>query len=234
VFLPHVMGQNGEDLDAARAKACDPSKVDLTNNVLTQQNFQAIYACANYDHSLNGLDTLFNSPEFPQLLSSVNTILKSNNAKSLYDTLRDWFEDGPGGQSKIDRLLPFLASLIKNPAFQDFLPVFNNILQSGRTVWADLLPGLADVVYTDLFPDNLENAFVIFNTFSGNAGGSPVAARGDDTDYAKSVKDIARFLKMNVDGKTASRQALELADSLRDQQPDGTSLYQFGEHMLEF
>lgn len=230
VFLPHVVGQNGEDLDAARSKACDPSKVDLTNNILTQQNFQAMFACANYDHSLNGLDPLFNSAEFPQLLTSINSIMKSNNTQSIRDTLGDWLKDDATGTSKIDRLLPFVASLIKNPSFQDFLPVLNNMLQSGQGIWKDLLPGLSEVVYTELFPDNLENAFVVFNSFSSDSG-----SRGKDDpnhDYATSVKDLARFLKMNVDGKTASAQALELADGIRDLKPDGSSFYELIDEAL--
>ncbi|MCA9797033.1 MAG: hypothetical protein KC910_34725, partial [Candidatus Eremiobacteraeota bacterium] len=156
--------------------------------------------------------------------------MNSGSTKELKETLKDWLAEGPQGTSRADRLLPYLASLIENPSFQDFLPVFNGILESGKDIWDDLLPGLADVVYTDLFPDNIENAFVILSSFSGE---EPGATKEEDKDYAKGVKDFARFLKADVDGKTASLRALELINEVKDVQPEGSSLYQFLEHMLE-
>ncbi|MGZ3650417.1 MAG: hypothetical protein ACXWSC_04450, partial [Bdellovibrionota bacterium] len=230
LFVPRILSPQGEDLSAAHAKACDATKVNITDNILTAENFQAIFACANYDHSLNGLQPLFSSPEFPKLISSVNLVTQSNGTRAIKDTLGDWLKDGPEGTSRVDRLLPFLSSMIKNPSFQDFLPVLNTILQSGNGVWNDLLPGMADVVYTELFPDNLENAFVIFNSFSGGGAGKD----GKDKDYATSVKDFAKFLNTQVDGESAARRSLELVDQIRTLQPDGTSLYQFLERMLEF
>lgn len=229
VFLPVIKTADGQDLDALRAKHCDGKQIDLRDNILTEQNFRAIFRCANYDSSLNDLEPLFNSPAFPELLKSINLVMKSGSTKELKDTLKDWLGDGPQGNSRVDRLLPFLASMIKNPSFQDFLPVLDGVLQAGREVWNDLLPGLADVVYTDLFPDNIENAFVIFQNFSSVEPG----ANEEEKDYAKAVKDVARFLKADVDGKTASMQLLELANDVEQIQPAGASLYQLIEHALE-
>ena len=231
VFLPTIMSPDGRDLDALRAKACEGNKVDLRDNVLTEQNFRAIFKCANYDSSLNELEPLFNSPDFPELIRSVNLVMKAGSTKELKDTLKDWLGDGPQGNSRVDRLLPFLASMIKNPSFQDFLPVLDGILQAGKDVWADLLPGLADVVYTDLFPDNIENAFVIFQTFSGTD--QSAEDNNEDKNYAKTVKDLSRFLKMSVEGKSVAMHALELASDVEKLQPEGSSLYQVIEHALE-
>lgn len=228
IFVPRLLSPQGEDLSAAHSRACDPMKVSLTDNVLTNENFTAVFACANYDHSLNGLEPLFTSPDFPKLITSVNAVLKSDNTQTIKSILDGWLEDGPGGTSRVDRLLPFLSSLIKNPSFQDALPVVSNILQSGKLVWADLLPALADVVYTDLFPDNLENAFVIFNSFSTVRGSK------ESKDYATGIRRFANFMQAPVDGQTASLRALTLLDDIRALQPDGTSLYQFAERALEF
>ncbi len=229
VFLPTVMSPDGRDLDALRSQHCDGQKVDLRDNVLTQENFRAIFRCANYDSSLNELEPLFNSEHFPELIRSLNLVMKNGNTKELKDTLKDWLGDGPQGNSRVDRLLPFLASMIKNPSFQDFLPVLDGVLRAGKDVWNDLLPGLADVVYTDLFPDNIENAFVIIRSFSGET----TTAEGEDKDYAKSIKDMARFVKSDLDGTSVSLRALELAKGVEQLQPEGSSLYQFIEHLLE-
>ncbi len=230
VFLPRIISADGQDLDALRLKHCgNGSHIDLRDNILTPENFRNVFRCANYDSSLTPLEPLFNSAAFPELLSSINLVMKAGSTKELKDTLKDWLQEGPQGTSRVDRLLPFLASLIKNPSFQDFLPVFDGILQAGREIWNDLLPGLADVVYTDLFPDNVENAFVIFSTMTG----SDPASKEEDKDYATPVKDFARFLKSDVDGKSASLRVLELAKEVETIQPDGSSLYQFAEHMLE-
>ncbi len=170
---------------------------------------------------MNGLQPLFDSPDFPDFLTSVNSIISSDNTKSIRDSLKDWFQVDSGGTSKIDRLLPFLASLIENPSFQAVLPVVGHVLEKGKGVWADLLPGLADVVYTDLNPDNLENAFELFSLSSDKG----------EHDYATSIKTFARFLKTDVDGKTASMRLLELADEIRDQEVAGTSHYEFLHHI---
>jgi|GEM_PF-6297029 len=230
VFLPRILGADGRDLDALRLKACgNGSQIDIRDHILTPENFRNVFRCANYDSSLNQLEPLFNSPAFPELISSINLVMKAGSTKELKDTLKDWLQEGPQGTSRIDRLLPFLASLIKNPSFQDFLPVFDGILQAGREIWNDLLPGLADVVYTDLFPDNVENAFVIVSSMTG----SGQSAEEGDKDYATPIKDFARFLKSDVDGKSASLRALELAREMENIQPAGSSLYQMVEHMLE-
>jgi hypothetical protein len=255
VFLPVVMSPDGRNLDALRAKHCNGKNIDLRDNVLTEENFRAIFQCANYDSSLNELEPLFNSAAFPKIIESLNLVLKHGTTKELKDTLKDWLGEGPQGNSRVDRLLPFLANMIKNPSFQDFLPVLDGILQAGRDVWKDLLPGLADVVYTELFPDNIENAFVIFQTFSeprkeekadkSNADAAKPSKAKDDSgkvkaedtkeskDYAKSIKDVARFLKSDLEGKSVSMQILELANDLDKIQPAGSSLYQFLEHALE-
>jgi hypothetical protein len=227
IFVPRIISPQGDDLSAAHARACDPSKVSFSESFLTTENFQAMFACANYDQSLNGLQPLFTSKEFPQLLSSVNLVLKSDNAKPLKQTLNDWLENGPGGSSRADRLLPFLSGLIKNPSFQAGLPVLSNILQAGQQVWADLLPSLADVVYTDLFPKNLEDVFAIFKTFSSGADSGP------QKDYATGIRTFANFLKTDVDGQSVSLRALALVDDVKTLQPAGTSLYQFAERALE-
>ena len=77
VFLPRIIGVNGEDLESARLKACDSSKVNLGDRFLTQENFRAMFNCANYDRSLSDLEPLFRSADFPKFIESVNLVLQS-------------------------------------------------------------------------------------------------------------------------------------------------------------
>jgi len=231
VFLPTFMSADGKNLTALKLEKCgNGSQIDIRDNILTPENFRNVFQCANYDSTLTPLEPLFNSPDFPELLKSLNLVMKSGSTGEIKDTLKDWLQEDGRGTSRADRLLPFLSSLIKNPSFQDFLPVFDGILQAGRDIWQDLLPGLADVVYTDLFPDNVEDAFVIFSSLTGN---DQKTGEGEEKDYATSVKEFARFLKSDVGGKSASMRLLELGRGVEDIQPVGSSLYQMIEHMLE-
>lgn len=229
VFVPRERGPNGEDYQAARLQACDASKVDLHDHILTQANFRAVFACANYDKKFEDLRPLFESEHTPKIVDILGSLTKSDNTQGIGDTLGQWLKDGSDGTSRIDRLLPVLVKVIRNQSFQDFLPVLSHILQAGQGVWNELLPGLADVVYNDEFPRNLDDVVEITKAFSEDAKD----AKGDK-DYATGIKDFARFLQTDVDGEKASLRFLELAQQIKDIQPDGTSIYQFAEHMLEF
>ncbi|HEY8278875.1 MAG TPA: hypothetical protein VIH99_04585, partial [Bdellovibrionota bacterium] len=226
IFLPHIYGPDGTDLDGRRLVLCDPSKVDFRDNFLTQENFWAMFRCANYDEKMNSLEPLFHSAEFPEFLRSVNLVLKAEDTKGIKEVLSEWLEEGPEGRSRADRLLPVLANVIKNESFQAFLPVFSNILKAGDKIWPDLLPGLAEVVYTESHPDNIQHVFTLFRSFSGNESEDGKAG-SKEKDYAKGVKEFMHFLDSDVDGKKAALRALELADAVKDITPQGTSFYQF-------
>jgi hypothetical protein len=223
LFLPHVLSPERADLDALRAQYCQASAVDLSGNLLTPDNFNAVFRCADYDGSIDGLKPLITSSAFPDFLQNMNLILKSDNTQNLRETLRGWIEEGPEGTSRIDRLLPILDRVIKNPSFQDALPVISHLLDAGKTVWADLLPGLGDVVYQDRFPDNIDDAFVLFGAY----GSSPAKNPDPNPDSAGTLKKFARFAQLQVDGKTVSLQALELLNDIRNLQLPNTSLYEF-------
>jgi hypothetical protein len=259
VFLPNFVSADGKNLDALRLENCGASRsIDLQGELITPENFQAVFKCANYDGSLNELVPLFNSRHSSDLIKHVADMMNSGESKELKKTLDGWLKDGPEGNSRADRLLPFLDSLIRNKSFQEFLPVLDNILQSGQDLWKDLLPGLADVIYTERFPDNIEDAFEIFSTFSekqeepkkgGELTGeneNPEKKTPEKTNYAKMVKDIAQFLQSkDEEGKTASMRLLEVLHGVGDLEqalnkqpqvegkPSASSLYAMVEHMLE-
>lgn len=224
IFLPTVLGPEGSDLSALHAKYCTGVNFDLNQDFLTEENFYSIFNCANYDRSLEDLRPLFTHRQFPDFLRNMNTILRSNETKDLKETLKSWLAEGPEGTSRIDRLLPILARIIKNASFQQALPVINNILMAGEQVWNELLPQLADVIWQPRFEDNISDMMTLFRS-------SPSEARREKKDHAKFVKDWARFLKKDVDGKTVSRRAIELADGIRDIELPGTSLSAVLDHM---
>lgn len=230
VFLPRLLSADGVDLEARRQELCRADKVSFEAPLLTPENVQAVFQCANYDKSFTDLEPLFESPVLPEFMQNVNAVLESNETRSMRETLDDWLADGPNGTSRVDRLLPLLAKIIKNDSFQAFLPVVDQILQAGRDVWHDLLPGLADVVYTEAFPRNVEDAFAIFRTFS--AASSPTASDAEKN-YAKSIKDMAAFLKSNLEGQTVSAYLLTMADDLKKLELTDTSLYEFFHRALE-
>jgi hypothetical protein len=221
IFLPRFYSKEGEDLTAARERACQPAEQHFDERLLTQQNFSSIFRCANYDKKLSELEPLFTSAELPRLIESANLLLRSSHTDGLKQTLDSWLKDGPEGNSRVDRLLPSLASVIKNQSFQDFLPVLSHILQAGENTWSALLPGLANVVHTDRFPDNLENAAAAFSSFSKEEG----------TSQAATIKDFSRFLRSEVDGKQVALHALELMHEIQTIEPPGTSIYEFLGHI---
>lgn len=227
VFLPSIVGSDGTNLDARRAEICKPAEVELRENFLTQRNFQLIFACANYDKSLNDLAPLFQSEKFPQLISSVNLILKSKNTQGLKETLKDWFEGGEDGQNRLDRLLPIVAKVVKNPSFQDFLPVLDTILQSGKSVWNDLLPGLADIIYNERFEETLGDAIDALQSF-----GPRKHSDESDKDYATGIRQFANFLRADIDGKTASLYTLELLHDIENIQLGDANFYEYFHKML--
>jgi hypothetical protein len=225
IFLPRVLSPEGADLDELRSRYCQGIKVDLQDDFLTHENFRAIFDCANYDSSLNGLKPLFTSSQFPLFLKNLNLVLKSDSTANLKETLRPWLEEGPEGTSRVDRLLPALAKIIKNPSFQTGLPVLHNILESGRSVWRDLLPGLSALLYQERFPDTYQDLAVLFAD-DGKARDTPV-------DYSGPVKSWAKFLKSDVDGKTVAARALELADRVKEVSVPGSSIQEYLDHMNE-
>lgn len=225
IFLPRVLSPEGADLDELRSRYCQGIKVDLQDDFLTNENFRAIFDCANYDSSLNGLKPLVTSSQFPQFLKNLNVVLKSDSTADLKETLKPWLEEGPEGTSRVDRLLPALAKIIKNPSFQTGLPVLHNILESGRSVWRDLLPGLSALVYQERFPDTYQDLAVLF--------AEEEKTRDTPVDYAGPVKKWASFLQSDVDGKTVAARVLDLADRTREVVVPGSSLQEYLDHMNE-
>lgn len=225
IFLPRVLSPEGADLDELRSRYCQGIKVDLQDNFLTKENFDAIFDCANYDSSLNGLKPLVKSAKFTEFLKHLNLVLKSDSTADLKETLKPWLEEGPEGTSRVDRLLPALAKIIKNPSFQTGLPVLHNILESGQSVWRELLPGLSALLYQERFPDTYQDLAVLFADEN--------EPRDTPVDYARPVKNWAKFLKSDVDGKTVAARVLELADRTREVVVPGSSLQEYLDHMNE-
>lgn len=222
LFLPRITSPEGADLEALRARYCQGVVLNF-DELLTRENFRAVFQCANYDGSLEEVRKLFTNDEFPEFLKNMNLVLGSANAQGLRESLRPWFEEGSNGESRLDRLLPLLAKIIRNPSFQDSLPLISDILQNGREVWPQLLPGLSDLVYQERFPDTFEDLGEIFR--------DPTAS--PEKDFAQNVKKWAAFLQRNVDGKTVARRGLELADRIREIRLSQTNLQEYLDHMNE-
>ncbi len=222
LFLPRITSPEGADLEALRARYCQGVVLNF-DELLTRDNFRAVFQCANYDGSLEEVRKLFTNDEFPEFLKNMNLVLGSANTKGLRESLRPWFEEGSNGESRLDRLLPLLAKIIRNPSFQDSLPLISDILQHGREVWPQVLPGLSDLVYQERFPDTYEDLGEIFRDPSANP----------DKDFAQNVKKWAAFLQKNVDGKTVARRGLELADRVREIRLNQTDLQEYLDHMNE-
>jgi hypothetical protein len=223
LFLPKLSSPEGVDLEALRSKYCQGVILDL-DNLLTPENFRSVFNCANYDSKLDELRPLFTSQEFPDFLKNINVILGSKNTQGLQETLRDWFEETSNGESRLDRLIPLLAKVIRNPSFQDSLPLVSDILQNGREVWPMLLPGLSDLVYQDRFPDTLEDIGELFS--------EPDAPTRSD-DFARQAKQWAIFVQKKIDGKTIALRSLELANQLKEIRLHSTNLQEYLDHMNE-
>ncbi|MCO5141705.1 MAG: hypothetical protein M9962_01290 [Oligoflexia bacterium] len=222
LFLPYVKSPEGADLEALRAKYCSGGNVFLDDRFLTVENFYAIFNCANYDGSLEELRPLLTHKEFPSFLENVNSLMKGSG--ELKDSVRDWLQEGPSGTSRIDDLLESVGKIIRNESFQKFLPLVSSILEAGQSIWDQLLPGLAPVIYQPRFPDNLDDISLLFE----NAA-DPEA---NNLERAKTIKKWARFASKNVDGKTVSLRLLELLDGIKHVQIS-TSLYEFFDHANE-
>jgi hypothetical protein len=223
IFLPRVVGPEGADLETLRARYCQGTGIDL-NDILTPENFRAIFNCANYDSSLESLRPLLTSQEFPSFLKNINLILSSENTGDLKETLRAWLEQGAGGTSRLDRLLPLLAKIIKNPSFQAGLPLVNQLLEAGGEVWEELLPGLADLVHQERFPDTFDDITELLS--------DPSRDQSRD-DYGALAKDWATFLQAKVRGKSISLRALELAYRTKEIEIRGTHLREYLDHLNE-
>jgi hypothetical protein len=223
VFLPRVVGPEGADLDALRSRYCRGIRVSLGDDFLTHENFRSIFNCANYDSSLEGLRPLFGSREFPELLRNLNLILSSSSTENLRETLRPWLEEGPQGTSRLDRLLPVLGRIIKNPSFQDGLPLIDYLLQAGQGEWRELLPGMADLVYQERFPDNLEDIARLLEDLGP----------GGERDYAIEAKQWATLLQTRIENRSVALRALELADRIREIELSETSIQEYLDHMNE-
>lgn len=229
VFLPRQVSADGVDLEKQRQENCHGRNVNLsgeTDELLTSENFRAVFACANYDRTLSPLEPLFTNEQFPAFLKNINVIIDSNNtSRDIKETLRDWLEIDEAGSSRGERLLPVLASVIKNPSFQDALPLLSSILSAGQGIWESLLPSLADVLYQERFPDNFDDIFTLFE--SADAGVSA------EKNYSKTVKEAARFLQKKINGESVALRTLELADDLRKLKMKNTSIQEYLDQMNE-
>lgn len=223
IFLPRVVGPEGADLEALRSRYCQGVNVDL-NNILTPENFRSIFNCANYDSSLEGLKPLFTSQEFPSFLQNLNLILTSDSTQNLKETLSPWLKEGPGGTSRVDRLLPVLAKIIKNPSFRTGLPLVNQLLEAGAGVWRELLPGLAELLYQERFPDTYQDLAYLFQE---------QGADNSEKDYATTAKQWANFLKSKVDGKSVASRGIELANRVSKIELRNTNIQEYLDHMNE-
>lgn len=224
IFLPRAVTAEGVDLEAAHSTLCKGTVISLDENFLTPANFRSVFDCANYDKTLAPLEPLLTNKEFPSFISNINVILRSESTAGLKETINSWLKEGPEGTSRADRLLPLLAEIIKNPSFQDGLPLLSSILTAGESVWDQLLPGLAEVVYQERFPDNYEDISELLSA-SGTSTG--------EKNYAKTTKDWAKFLGRDIDGKTVAYRGLELVDGLRSIHLSNTSLLEYLDQLNE-
>jgi hypothetical protein len=222
LFLPKITGPEGADLEALRSRYCQGVVLNF-DELLTRENFRAVFQCANYDGSLEEVRKLFTNEEFPEFLKNMNLVLGSANANGIRESLRPWFEEGSNGESRLDRLLPLLAKIIRNPSFQDSLPLISDILQNGRDVWPQLLPGLSDLVYQERFPDTYEDLGEMLRDPAANPG----------QDFAQNAKQWAAFLQRKIEGKTIARRGLELADRVREIRLPQTNLQEYLDHLNE-
>ena len=204
IFLPQVLNLQGEDLEVRRAQQCQGVNIALDDANLTPENFRSVFNCANYDRTLEPLSSLVNNQEFPDFVSHLNVILRSDSSRSLKDTLQDWLEAGPEGTSRADRLLPTLASIIKNPAFQEGLPVMSRMLSGGAEIWDRVLPSLANLVFQERYPNNLEDIGQLFGSSC------------EKTNTARTIKDWAAFLQSDLGDQKVALRGLEFLDSIRD------------------
>lgn len=223
LFLPNLKTAEGLDLASLKSKYCAGLTVWFDDDFLTPENFRAVFNCANYDSSLEPLRPLLTNTQFPDFLRNMNLILKADSTRDLKDTLRDWIEEGPEGSSRVDRLLPTLSKIIKNPSFQTALPVLDGILRAGESIWPELLPGIADLLYQPRFPDNYADILTMMDAKS--------SGKAAPKNQAKQIKDWARFLKADLDGKTVALRGLELADHIKALDLPGTTVYEYLDQM---
>ena len=224
LFLPRVMGVDGTDLEAQRARLCRGVHVQLEGDVLTPENFSAVFNCANYDQSLEPLRPLLSSPEFPNFLKNVNLMLASKEASKLEDSVKHWLAEGPEGSSRAERLLPVVATIVKNPAFQDGLPLVSELLNKGEKVWKELLPPLGDLVYQDRYPHNWTDFFALFGSFGGGEEGD---------DYSRPLKDWARFLTTKLGDRSVAAEGISLLTRVKELDAKDASLIEFLDQMNE-
>lgn len=219
VFLPKVTGKIGSNSESLREIYCSPQRVSFRDGILTDENFRSVFDCANFDGSLEDLRPLIKNSEFPAFVRNMNAILGADSTRTLRDTLGDWLEPGPQGTSRIDRLLPVVSEVVKNPAFRDGLPVIDNILESGRDVWQPLLPPLSELVYNERFPNTFDDLLTLFSGVE----------KAEPTDYAKRLKFTARFLTTKVEGtnNSAAWEILKLLDELNRFPIPGTSIREY-------
>lgn len=227
VFVPRVIGSDGTDLDSLRSQYCRGAAVQLEGDLLTAENFRAVFQCANYDGSLEGMRALVTSNEFPSFLTNVNQVLGSESTKDLKQTLDEWLAESPEGGSKADRLLPVLARIIKNRSFQESLPVVENLLDSGKEIWAEILPSFGDVIWQERFPDTFEDLLHLMNSFS-----SPTETE-EKKDYATEIKKWAAFVQSDADGKSVASLAMELAQDIEQVKLPNTSILEYLDQMNE-
>ena len=226
VFLPKVQNPLGANAEELRSLLCSPDKIQFRDGLLTDENIRNIFQCANYDKSLDGLSGLILNKEFPQFLEHLNSVLGSEATGDLNKTLRDWLEAGADGKSKVDRLLPTLSSLIKNPVFQEALPLVHNILRDGENIWREILPSLADLVHTERFPHTFDDLSALFSSI-----GDPKKEKAENKNFAKRVKLWAKFLVAPIAEKTVIANILELGDELDNLKLPQTTLPEYLDQM---
>ncbi len=213
IFLPKVHNPRGVEAEELRQLYCSPAKISFRDGFLTDSNIQNIFRCANYDNGLNDLKPLINSSDFRPFLDNMNAVLSSNAAKDWNSTLHNWLEPQNGEKAKIDELLPLLSSIIKNPVFQEALPAVHNILNDGKEIWHDLLPSLADLIYTERFPYTFDDLRTLFSAEPENQNGKEISS----SDTAKWVKLWAQFLAArNTAGKTTAAEILGILDDAQN------------------
>lgn len=178
VFLPRIEEPAGPAAAERRAALCSPERMSFrfleqgTERFHHTAEFRQFFDCANYDGKYASLAPFIHNPASPAfvdaLVDSMRVLATNPNAQNIREHLEPWFREDPATrQSRIDRILPVMADIIRNPIFQRGLPLLGDIAAEGRDVWATVLPGISRLVYDPSQPDLWQQLRKLFNVKRG-------------------------------------------------------------------
>jgi hypothetical protein len=218
VFMPRL--DISPEVASRRAALCTPDRLSLRSfdsnkGILDSQEFRNFFDCANADGKFRGLEAMVHSPASPRffsaLMDSVNSLASNSASLSIRDRIQPWFQESQqGGESRIDRILPIIADVIKNSVFRRAMPLISSVMQEGGGVWTTFLPQFARFVYDPRYPTLWLDLRKLFNVRTAAPGTNHLAI---------STREFFAFLqKTNPDPtgaeKTNAHQLLEILNEL--------------------